>query len=123
MTTTTARPAHEFRTMGAAYNVCIDCGHGRGHTLHAAPTAEQRKRAILATTKTRSLMIAARDLDARGATLSHEERMALVWVREELEARYPAAAGLLDAWVEDEADTRTYNEVLFSAVFPPVALP
>jgi hypothetical protein len=28
---------HAFRTPGPAYLVCIECGHGRGYTLHAVP--------------------------------------------------------------------------------------
>jgi len=25
---------HPHRTMGPAYSVCIECGHGRGYALH-----------------------------------------------------------------------------------------
>lgn len=45
-----------------------------------------------------------------------EERMVRAYICDVLEARYPAATDMIEAWMDDLDDTRTYAQVLTAAI-------
>ena len=82
-------------------------------------TIEDRKKEILTKDTTAVLVETLRNLDGLPER-TMEETMALAWVCDELERRYPAVNEALDAWVEVTAPERvgTYAKVLIEALPP-----